>query len=222
MAAVMEMLLSNEGLDGATDVLFIGDSTGGIAAAHFIDHVYAQVSTRTLSSPVFRQAHSRTSRKSKLVSILLPFQTAWDQDHVIIQPFDQCFGKVEFFGSHGRWPAKEGGLWLITVQNMKQQLLTATLSGTAFWRSAGASAPADQYAFERAYSEHWWLLGDRRYSAEVASSPAVCSPLIQSILCAGNRQHRPASVVLPHQYLTDDRPAEAFLQTSTLRNQFQR
>ncbi|KAK9841444.1 hypothetical protein WJX74_005942 [Apatococcus lobatus] len=46
MAATMEMLLQDEGLDNATDVLFIGDSTGGIASAHFIDDVHAQVASR--------------------------------------------------------------------------------------------------------------------------------------------------------------------------------
>ncbi len=43
MASVMEMLLRDEGLEDATDVLFIGDSTGGIATAHVVDDVHAQV-----------------------------------------------------------------------------------------------------------------------------------------------------------------------------------
>ena len=51
MAATMEMLLRDEGLDNATDVLFIGDSTGGIAAAHFIDNVHAQVSSFWAAAP---------------------------------------------------------------------------------------------------------------------------------------------------------------------------
>ena len=39
----MEMLLKNEGLTNATDVLFIGDSTGGIASAHFLDELHQLV-----------------------------------------------------------------------------------------------------------------------------------------------------------------------------------
>lgn len=60
MAAVMEMLLSNEGLGDATDVLFIGDSTGGIATAHFIDHVHAQVGSQ---SPVLTPSQRAASQE---------------------------------------------------------------------------------------------------------------------------------------------------------------
>ena len=39
----MNMLLDNEGLDQATDVLVVGDSTGGVATMQMIDDLHAQV-----------------------------------------------------------------------------------------------------------------------------------------------------------------------------------
>ena len=39
----MNMLLDNEGLAEATDVLVVGDSTGGVATMQMIDDLHAQV-----------------------------------------------------------------------------------------------------------------------------------------------------------------------------------
>ncbi|KAK9861127.1 hypothetical protein WJX84_011284, partial [Apatococcus fuscideae] len=44
--ATMNMLLDNEGLDEATDVLVVGDSTGGVATMQMIDDLHAQVVPR--------------------------------------------------------------------------------------------------------------------------------------------------------------------------------
>ncbi len=41
--ATMQMLLDYEGLADATDVLVVGDSTGGVATMQMIDDLYAQV-----------------------------------------------------------------------------------------------------------------------------------------------------------------------------------
>lgn len=41
--ATMNMLLDNEGLAEATDVLVVGDSTGGVATMQMIDDLHAQV-----------------------------------------------------------------------------------------------------------------------------------------------------------------------------------
>ena len=41
--ATMNMLLDHEGFEEATDVLVIGDSTGGVATMQMIDDLHAQV-----------------------------------------------------------------------------------------------------------------------------------------------------------------------------------
>ena len=43
----MDMLLDNEGFAEATDVLVVGDSTGGVATMQMIDDLHAQVRLAT-------------------------------------------------------------------------------------------------------------------------------------------------------------------------------